>query len=190
MECCMNLYDLQDREEKDTNHNASISGIGESDCLNTSLLSEIPLLSFFTGAGFLDIGFLQAGFNIIWRNENNLTFVEGVEYAMAHMPLFNSDNKIHSTVSVTELTADQVAREAFHDLPRPDIFGVIGGPPCPDFSNGGKHRGREGDHGKLSQIYVDIIIELQPTFFLFENVPGLLRTEKHRKFLRELMSRL
>src|SRR5713101_194091 len=165
-------------------------GQGESDCLNTSLLSEIPLLSFFTGAGFLDIGFLQAGFNIIWRNEYNLTFVKGVEYAMAHMPLFQSDNKIHSTASVTELTAGQVAREAFHNLPRPGLFGVIGGPPCPDFSNGGKHRGREGDHGKLSQVYIDLIIELQPTFFLFENVPGLLHTEKHRQFFCELLHKL
>ncbi len=186
----MNLHDLSDKEERDTHHKAGISGTGASDCLNTSLLSEIPLLSFFTGAGFLDIGFLQAGFNIIWRNEYNLTFVRGVEHAMAHMPLFHGDNKIHSTASVTELTADQVAREAFHNLPRPGIFGVIGGPPCPDFSNGGKHRGREGDHGKLSQVYVDLIIELQPTFFLFENVPGLLLNEKHRQFFCELLHKL
>jgi DNA (cytosine-5)-methyltransferase 1 len=163
---------------------------GESNCLSTSPLSEIPLLSFFTGAGFLDIGFLQAGFKIIWRNEYNLTFVKGVEYAMAHMPLFNSDNRIHSTVSVTELKARQVAREAFHNLPKPGLFGVIGGPPCPDFSNGGKHLGYEGDHGKLSQVYIDLIIELKPTFFLFENVPGLLHTEKNRQFFWELLHKL
>ncbi len=156
----------------------------------TSQMPEIPLLSFFAGAGFLDIGFMHAGFDIVWRNENNLSFVKGFEYAIALMPEFNhkGNGKVHNTSSITELEANQIAAEAFHNLPRPEIFGVIGGPPCPDFSNGGKNRGREGDHGKLSQIYIDIIIELQPTFFLFENVPGLLRTEKHRQFLRELMS--
>src|SRR5260370_33413187 len=136
----MKLHDLPDKEERNTLQQVGNAGTGASDCLNTSLLSEIPLLSFFTGAGFLDIGFLQAGFNIIWRNEYNLTFVKGVEYAMAHMPLFQSDNKIHSTASVTELTAGQAAREAFHNLPRAGLFGGRGGPPCPDFSNRGKHR--------------------------------------------------
>ncbi len=152
----------------------------------------IPLLSFFAGAGFLDIGFLQAGFDIIWRNENNLSFVKGFEYALSHMNELNQNGngKVHNTRSITNITANDIAQEAFHNLPAPDIFGIIGGPPCPDFSTGGKNRGREGDHGRLSQIYVDMINDLQPTFFLFENVPGLLRTEKHRKFLRELMIQL
>jgi len=155
-------------------------------------LPGVPLLSFFAGAGFLDIGFIQAGFDIIWRNEYNLPFVQGFEYAMAHMldSCHNGDGKVHNTSSITDLQAYHIAQEAFHKLPRPEIFGIIGGPPCPDFSAGGKNRGREGDHGKLSQIYVDIIIELQPTFFLFENVPGLLRTKKHRQFLHELMNLL
>ena len=138
----------------------------------------IPLLSFFAGAGFLDIGFLQAGFDIIWRNENNLSFVKGFEYALSHMNELNQNGngKVHNTRSIANLTANDIAKEAFHNLPAPDVFGIIGGPPCPDFSTGGKNRGREGDHGRLSQIYVDMINGLEPTFFLFENVPGLLRT--------------
>jgi len=36
-----------------------------------ALLKKIPILSFFTGGGFLDIGFEQAGFEIIWINEAN-----------------------------------------------------------------------------------------------------------------------
>jgi DNA (cytosine-5)-methyltransferase 1 len=153
---------------------------------------NIPLLSFFAGAGFLDIGFMQAGFDIIWRNEYNPFFVKGFEYAMAQIPHLNSNGngKVHNTHSITDLTVSRIAREAFHNLPTPEIFGIIGGPPCPDFAKGGKNRGREGDHGKLSQIYINTIIELKPTFFLFENVPGLLRTKKHRQFLYELLSQL
>ena len=37
---------------------------------------------------------------------------------------------------------------------------------------------------------LNLILELQPTFFLFENVPGLLRTQKHRQFLYELINKL
>jgi predicted nicotinamide N-methyase len=41
--------------------------------------SGIPVLSFFTGAGFLDIGFLKAGFNTIWSNEYDPFFVKGFD---------------------------------------------------------------------------------------------------------------
>ena len=173
----------QDWQKKGTNAQFYSSGI---------YLSKFPLLSFFAGAGFLDIGFLNNGFDIIWRNEFNISFVKGFEYAMDHMPYFDyyGNKRVHNIGSITNLTPSQIAREAFQNLPRPETFGIIGGPPCPDFSTGGKNRGREGDHGKLTEIYIDIISKLQPTFFLLENVPGLLRTQKHRHFLYELLCRL
>lgn len=62
----------------------------------------------------------------------------------------------------------------------------IGGPPCPDFSVGGKNRGESGDNGRLSRSYVDLIIKHKPDIFLFENVKGLWRTKKHREFFEEL----
>ena len=36
----------------------------------------VPLLSFFTGGGFLDMGFEQAGFEIVWTNEVDPSFAE------------------------------------------------------------------------------------------------------------------
>lgn len=71
-----------------------------------------------------------------------------------------------------------------------ELVGFIGGPPCPDFSVGGKNRGRHGDHGKLSATYVELICQQQPDFFLFENVKGLWCTKKHRVFFEELKQRL
>ena len=47
-----------------------------------------------------------------------------------------------------------------------------------------------GDNGKLTEVYIRRIMEISPTFFVLENVPGLLRTTKHRTFLVELMERL
>ena len=66
------------------------------------------------------------------------------------------------------------------------LVGFIGGPPCPDFSVGGKNKGRDGENGKLSLSYINLIIEMKPDFFLFENVKGLWRTARHRIFYEEL----
>lgn len=158
-----------------------------------SLVAKAPVLSFFTGAGFLDIGFMQAGFNIIWHNEYDLSFARGFEYGMNSLTSPTSNKckiKIQNSNSIINVGPDQILKEAFHNTPRPKLFGIIGGPPCPDFSVGGKNRGKEGNQGKLSKVYVERITELQPTFFLFENVPGLLRTSKHRLFLKMLEDQL
>ena len=92
---------------------------------------------------------------------------------------------VNSRLSITELRPGLVQFEAFGGPP-PECFGVIGGPPCPDFSSGGKHRGHEGDRGKLSQTYIDMVCSLRPSFFLMENVPGLIRHRKHRSFFESL----
>ena len=90
---------------------------------------------------------------------------------------------------IENINADQIAQEAY-DNNRPPLFGIIGGPPCPDFSNAGLHRGKDGDNGKLSQIFIDRIRDLHPDFFIFENVPGLLRTHRHRDFFNDLVKTL
>ena len=149
----------------------------------------VPVLSFFTGAGFLDLGFQKGGFEVIWRNEYDLSFVKGYEYGQDAM-FGSKGHRVENTQSIVDLGPNQIAREAFGSLGRPDVFGMIGGPPCPDFSVGGKNRGGEGERGRLSAVYINRILELQPTFFLFENVPGLLRTSKHREFLTDLMKQL
>jgi DNA (cytosine-5)-methyltransferase 1 len=155
-----------------------------------SVAKNVPILSFFTGAGFLDLGFIQAGFDIIWSNEFHPGFVRGYEYAMEGFALGGTGHRITNSNSIVTLGPNQIAREAFRNTPIPATFGIIGGPPCPDFSVGGKNRGREGENGRLSQVYVMRIMELQPSFFLFENVPGLLRTTKHRHFFNFLRREL
>lgn len=149
--------------------------------------SQIPVLSFFTGAGFLDMGFMHAGFNIAWRNEYSRQFISGFEYAMDRMGF---SEKISNCQSIADIGPNQVAKEAFSNTARPGLFGMIGGPPCPDFSVGGKNRGSQGDNGRLTKVYVSRILELQPSFFLLENVPGLIRTAKHRAFLHGLVLQL
>lgn len=160
--------------------------------MNTKKMSAegVPLLSFFTGLGLLDLGFHQAGFRSVWHNEIDPHFIKGFEYGMSTLGIEGASSKIQCPLSITDIGPNQVLTEAFSCKKRPEIFGIIGGPPCPDFSVGGKNRGGAGERGKLSQVYVSRIIELNPTFFLFENVPGLLRTAKHRAFLGKLLDRL
>ena len=71
-----------------------------------------------------------------------------------------------------------------------NLIGIIGGPPCPDFSVGGKNKGREGINGALAQSYVNLIIDCYPDFFVFENVKGLVKTAKHREYYDELKQQL
>lgn len=154
----------------------------------------VPILSFFTGGGFLDIGFKQAGFSICWTNENNPAFVNGYAHGMSSwLSSLNKTRhvnaKISNTDSICDLPAKTVLREAFSG-PHPAIFGVIGGPPCPDFSNGGTHAGGNGSNGKLTSVFVDMLCSLKPSFFVIENVPGLYSFHKHREFLTRKISQL
>jgi len=150
-------------------------------------VTDVPVLSFFTGAGFLDLGFKKEGFKTVWFNEYFKPFVSSFDYAWERMGF---SSRISNSASITELGPRQILKEAFGTAGRPEHFGVIGGPPCPDFSVGGKNKGGSGRNGILSQVYVSRICELGPSFFVFENVPGLVRTAKHRQFLGGLIKRL
>lgn len=147
---------------------------------------EFPLLSFFTGGGFLDLGFEQAGFKVVWTNENNAAFAEMYAHAMTAWRKAEGKRpfraRISNKKSITALSAAGVRREAFGTT-MPEIFGLIGGPPCPDFSNGGKHAGGSGENGKLTREFVEMICRIRPKFFVIENVAGLYRFRKHRWFL-------
>jgi len=138
----------------------------------------------------LDIGFLESGFDIVWHNEYHMPFVTLFEYGMKSMGYKGKKCKIQNTNSILRLSTQQIQLEAFGNNPKPDIFGIIGGPPCPDFSVAGKNLGGLGNNGKLLKVYLEKIKELQPTFFILENVPGLVRTLKHRQYLADSISPL
>ena len=144
------------------------------------------LFSFFTGAGFLDLGFESAGFHAVCANEIDSSFARVYRYSRERMGLALPDfglqeESIANFLDVPARTSwlkDRLAdaRKRF------SLVGFVGGPPCPDFSVAGKQAGATGRHGVLSQIYVDAICEFLPDFFVFVNVKGLLKTAKHREF--------
>jgi len=151
--------------------------------------SQMPILSFFSGAGFLDLGFLDEGFDILWHNECHGPFVAAYETGVSALGYNTASNKIQNRKKVKSLTPKVILEEAFGGR-SPGYFGIIGGPPCPDFSRGGKNKGQNGANGKLTRNFVGKIAKLKPVFFLLENVPGLLETKKHRKFLFSMLGLL
>lgn len=153
---------------------------------------KLKIFSFFSGCGFLDLGFEKSGYEIVLVNEYFSPFLEAYKYARQEMNIPSPIFGYWNTDINSFLSTDSVALENFITDARKDksVIGFIGGPPCPDFSVAGKNRGKEGENGKLSRSYVDLIIKMKPDFFLFENVKGLWRTARHRQFFEELKSDL
>jgi DNA (cytosine-5)-methyltransferase 1 len=154
------------------------------------------IFSFFCGSGFLDLGFELSGFNIAYVNEIFPPFMQAYRYSRQclNLPLPEYGYCEGEEADVTQLVGEKPAfrlRELMQDARKHhDIVGFIAGPPCPDFSVGGKNRGQEGDKGKLSASYIELICQQQPDFFVFENVKGLWRTKKHKAFYDELKHKL
>ena len=150
------------------------------------------IFSFFSGAGFLDLGFeLQGNYNVVFVNEFHKAFNEVYQYARQHMGL-SSPKYGHHIEDITEYIDGQ-HKHKLQELinlveksKKESLTGFIGGPPCPDFSVAGKNKGKNGENGKLSGTYARLICCAKPDFFLFENVKGLYRTAKHRKFFEDL----
>lgn len=152
-------------------------------------MGKIKIFSFFSGSGFLDLGFeLTPGFEIELVNEYMPSFMNAYIHSRKTMglkkPIFG-----YETIDINEYLGDkskQLKKNIRQAREDGSYIGFIGGPPCPDFSVAGKQKGRNGDNGKLSLSYIELIIQQKPDFFLFENVKGLWRTAKHRAFYEEL----
>lgn len=153
----------------------------------------ISLFSFFSGVGMLDLAFERNQYNIVLVNEYSAQFMEAYKYARQQLgiapPIYGYYEKS------AEYFARKRGKKRLNKLMqaergRGNLVGFIGGPPCPDFSVAGKNRGSEGKHGKLTKTYFDIICRCKPDFFVFENVKGLVRTQKHNHFYEEMQHKL
>lgn len=117
------------------------------------------VVSLFSGGGGLDLGFKEAGFDIIWANDINKDAVNTYKRNVG-------DNIVCQDIYQIDETA----------IPKCDF--VIGGPPCQSFSLSG-NRHSDDIRGRLVWRYLDILKELQPKGFLFENVTGLLSAKNN-----------
>lgn len=160
--------------------------------MNSNYEHKIPILSFYSGGGFMDMGFEKAGFEIVWTNEVDNTFVKLHEAGITSWRKARGNGiraEIFNKKSIIEVTAEDIVKEAFPEG-KPEDFGIIGGPPCQDFSMNGKLKGFSGERGKLTVVFFDRILELKPTFFVMENVTGLTKSNSTKEHLKKLLKRV
>jgi DNA (cytosine-5)-methyltransferase 1 len=122
------------------------------------------IISLFSGAGGLDLGFKKSGFKTIWANEYDSAIWETFEY---NFPKVKLDRR-----SILDITPAEI----------PDCDGIIGGPPCQSWSEAGAGRGINDSRGRLFYDYIRILKDKKPKFFLVENVSGIL-SSKHKEAL-------
>lgn len=77
----------------------------------------------------------------------------------------------------------------FQEWPDANVDVLVGGTPCQDYSVAGKRAGMAGDRGQLTLTFLEIARRYRPTWIVWENVPGVLSSNKGRDFgtfLRDL----
>lgn len=116
----------------------------------------MKIVSLFAGAGGLDLGFENAGFDVVWANEYDKEIWQTFEK--------NHKKTVLDRRSIVDIPSSEV----------PDCDGIIGGPPCQSWSEAGSKRGIADKRGQLFYEFMRILADKKPKFFLAENVSGML----------------
>ncbi len=130
----------------------------------------MKVASLFCGCGGLDLGFLQAGYEIIWSNDMDKYAVQTYNANFNHEAICGDINDIDT-----------------NSIPAHDV--LIGGFPCQPFSKMGKEKGFDDDRGTLFFRVMEIIKNQkerghQPKIVVLENVRNLLLHDKKKTFKR------
>ena len=125
-------------------------------------MGKYKLLDLFCGAGGLSLGFERAGFSVIKAIDIDKWAIETYNY--------NRKDKVAEVKDVSSVDEDFIKSIGLVD-------GIIGGPPCQGFSTAGQ-RIIDDDRNKLYREYFRILSQVNPNFFVIENVTGLLTFAK------------
>lgn len=135
---------------------------------------KIRTISLFSGGGGLDIGFEQAGFEILFATDFNHECCETLK--------LNRGNTLSNSCTVVE---QDITTMDLGILPE-NVDMIIGGPPCQSFSASGRRAGGAAgqldQRGNLFKSYCKVVEHVRPKAFLFENVRGILGTNKGQDF--------
>lgn len=138
--------------------------------MNQKLIS----ISLFTGACGLDIGLEQAGFHTVNVVEKDLDATKTIALNRPHLSLVSRPRTIE-TVSTQDLLEEGGRVLGLgRKLNKGEVDLITGGPPCQPFSTAGKRGSVIDPRGSLFMDFIRIIRDIQPRFFIMENVRGLL----------------
>ena len=127
-------------------------------------MKKIRALSFFSGAMGLDIGLEKAGIDVILACESEKFIRETIKL---------NRPKIKVLEDINNYSAKEIRKEAGLKA-KEKIDLIVGGPPCQAFSTAGKRLSINENRGIVFIKYLELIKELNPTYFVIENVRGLL----------------
>ncbi|GFE70607.1 DNA cytosine methyltransferase [Chroococcus sp. FPU101] len=134
-------------------------------------------VDLFAGAGGMTLGFEQAGFDVLASVE-----IDPIHCAIHqfNFPFWNVLCK-----SIIDTTGDEIRKRSA--IGEQEIDVVFGGPPCQGFSIIGK-RSLDDERNTLVYHYIRLVLELQPKFFVLENVKGM-TIGQHQKFIIEIINK-
>jgi len=147
--------------------------------------ANLELVSLFCGAGGLDLGFRQAGFDVAIALDHDSSFIGSYNKNCKKSAGQLADLQLLGVRGVLALVAQSI--------PIGSRIGVIGGPPCQGFSRANAKSRADDPRNKLAAIYLAIVDELSKKyvvdFLLIENVAGLL-SSKHADTLSALTRKI
>ena len=118
----------------------------------------MKVISLFSGAGGLDLGFIQSGHEIVWANDNAPDAVKTYQLNIGkHIKL--------ADIADIDTSA----------IPAADV--VVGGFPCQGFSLANLKRHSEDERNTLYLQFLRVVHDKKPKYFLAENVRGILSLE-------------
>ncbi|WP_413167223.1 DNA cytosine methyltransferase [Capilliphycus salinus ALCB114379] len=141
-----------------------------------TIQSKRPIaVDLFAGAGGMTLGFEQAGFDVLAAVEIDPIHCIVHDYNFPLWSVFCQD--------ITTISGEFIRYHS--SIKKREIDLVFGGPPCQGFSLIGK-RLLEDPRNLLVFHFVRIVSELQPKYFVFENVKGMV-SGQHQTFIQELI---
>jgi len=140
---------------------------------------QFTCLSLFSGGMGLDVGLDRTGqFELLACVEKVPAFCETIRCNRDAGRLSNGGLKVYDQ-DISQLSTEQVMRDLRLDPGELDV--LIGGPPCQTFSTTGRRATVQDPRGTLLWQFLRFVQDLQPKFFLMENVRGLMSAAlRHR----------
>ena len=123
------------------------------------------ICSLFSGIGGIDLGFIQAGFDVVWANEMDAAACKTYRHNFKHLNLVEGDIK--------KIPANEI----------PDFDVLTAGFPCQPFSIAGLQKGFKDRDGNLFFEITRIIDTKRPKVVFLENVPNLIEHDDGKTFL-------
>jgi len=125
--------------------------------------NDHTVMSLFSGAMGLDLGFLAAGFKLVLANDIDTNSFKTVNMNMPSVPFILEDIK--------KVSSEDLLSKSGIDIGEVDV--LVGGPPCQPFSTAGRRRGLNDPRASPLKEFVRVIKEIKPRAFVMEEVSGL-----------------